>query len=194
MISYLTGKVIVKTDRSIIVDVQGVGYEIFTVPLLLEKTKQGQEISVYTHLYVREDVMELFGFSTLEELNFFKDMIGVSGIGPKSALAVLMLASVADLKKAIVDEDASLLTKVSGIGKKTAERLILELKNKITNLDVADASGQATGSSDGQAIDALVNLGYSIREAREVLQHINKDIGNVRDRIKEALKLLGKKK
>jgi len=193
MISYLTGKVIVKTDRSIIVDVQGVGYEIFTVPLLLEKTKQGQEISVYTHLYVREDIMELFGFSTLEELNFFKDMIGVSGIGPKSALAVLMLASVADLKKAIVDEDASLLTKVSGIGKKTAERLILELKNKITDLDVTGASSQATGSTDSQTIDALVNLGYSVREAREAIRRVDSSITNVNDKLKATLKLLGKK-
>lgn len=193
MISYLTGKIIVKTDKSIIVDVQGVGYEIYAVPLLLEKTKKGQEISLYTHLYVREDIMELFGFSTLEELNFFKDMIGVSGIGPKSALAVLMLASVADLKKAIVDEDASLLTKVSGIGKKTAERLILELKNKITDLDVTGASSQATGSTDSQTIDALVNLGYSVREAREAVRQADSSINNVNDKLKATLKLLGKR-
>jgi len=191
MISFIDGKIKYKTERSVLVDVNGVGYEVFTAPLVLEKVKVGETIFLYTHLYVREDIMELFGFTTIDELNFFKDMISVSGIGPKSALSVLMLASVAELKKAIVHEDASLLTKVSGIGKKTAERLILEMKNKVDALDLADNKSALSGT-DGQAIDALINLGYSAREAREALLQVDNNITSVQDRLKAALKLLGK--
>ena len=194
MISFISGKVKVKTEKSVIVDVQGVGYEVFTTPTLLEKIRGGSEVSLYTHLYIREEVMELYGFALREELEFFREMISVSGVGPKSALGILTLSSIADLKKAIANEDASLLTKVSGIGKKTAERLIVELKNKISLQDITSDSKSTGISSDSQAIDALVNLGYSIREAREALRQTDKDIDNIRDRIKAALKLLGKKK
>lgn len=193
MISFISGKIKVKTEKSIIIDVSGVGYEVFTIPILLEKLKEGQEASLYTLLYVREEIMELYGFASREELEFFKEMISVSGVGPKSALGILTLSSIADLKKAIVNEDASLLTKVSGIGKKTAERLILELKNRISLQDMGEGKKTAGASEESQAIDALVNLGYSIREAREALQHVDRDIDNMRDRIKAALQLLGKK-
>jgi Holliday junction DNA helicase RuvA len=194
MISSLSGIVKSKTEKSITLDVRGVGYEIFAPLGLLEKTKIGAPLTIYTHLHVREDAMELYGFGTAADLDFFKLLISVSGVGPKSAVAILSLAATADLKKAISHGDASLLTKVSGIGKKTAERLIVELKSKVDVLDEGTHPGSLDNLGDNQAIDALVGLGYSIREAREALQQVSKETTVIKDRIRAALKLLGKNK
>jgi len=193
MIASLTGKIQLKTEKSVIIEVNGTGYEIFAPLVFLEKIKTGSTTTVYTHLHVREDAMELYGFSTPAELAFFKLLIGVSGIGPKSAIAILSLASVSDLKKAISHGDASLLTKVSGIGKKTAARLIVELKTKVDRLDGTIGAVEAENLGDNQAIDGLVHLGYSAREARDALQQVGADITQVKDRVRAALKLLGKK-
>jgi len=192
MIAFISGTIKAKTGRSIVVDVSGVGYEVFTTPLFLEKAKENQEVELYTHLYVREDIMELYGFPSVGELNFFKKLIGVSGVGPKSALTIMSLASVSDLQRAIVQEDASLLTKVSGIGEKTAKRLIVELKSKLEAGDIGESAAKAGPVGDSQAIDGLVGLGYSAKEAREALRMVDKDVVNVKDRLKAALKLLGK--
>jgi Holliday junction DNA helicase RuvA len=192
MIASLTGKVQSKTEKSSIIEVAGVGYEVFAPLVFLEKIKISSTTTVYTHLHVREEAMELYGFPTPEELAFFKLLISVSGVGPKSAVAILSLASVSDLKKAISHGDASLLTKVSGIGKKTAERLIVELKTKV---DVLDSTVGVTGVEnlgDNQAIDGLVHLGYSVREAREALQAVDPELTAVKDRVRAALKMLGK--
>jgi len=194
MIATLSGTIKQKTEKSVTIEVAGVGYEVFSPLPLLERAKVGREAQLYTHLHVREDAMELYGFATQEELEFFKQLISVSGVGPKSALAILSLTSVADLKKAISHGDASLLTKVSGIGKKTAERLIVELKSKVDALDAGTATGGLENLGDNQAIDGLVGLGYSVREAREALQQVDKNITAVKDRIKAALKSLGKNK
>ncbi|MFA6097955.1 MAG: Holliday junction branch migration protein RuvA [Patescibacteria group bacterium] len=193
MISHLTGKIIAKTARSVVLDVNSVGYEVAVLPILLEKANKGEELSLFTYLCVREDAMDLYGFKTTEEKNFFHDLIGVTGIGPKSAMTVMSLTSLRDLKKAIAHGDASLLTKVSGIGKKTAERIILELKNKV---EISLGQGEELGmsSADSQAIDGLISLGYTAREAREALQQVDKKITEAKDRIKAALKLLGKNK
>jgi len=193
MIAYVSGTIKIKTGRSVVVDVNGVGYEIFATPLFLEKAKPGQTIEFYTHLYVREDIMELYGFLSEGELNFFKKLISVSGVGPKSALTIMSLASVSDLQKAIIHEDASLLTKVSGIGEKTAKRLIIELKNKLEAGDISESAAKNSTVGDSQAIDGLIGLGYSAKEAREALRTVDKNINNVKDRIKAALKSLGKK-
>lgn len=193
MIAFVSGTIKVKTGRSVLVDVNGVGYEVFTTPLFLEKAKENQEVELYTHLYVREDIMELYGFPSVGELNFFKKLIGVSGVGPKSALTIMSLASVSDLQRAIVQEDASLLTKVSGIGEKTAKRLIVELKNKLEAGDIGESATGTEPTGDSQAIDGLISLGYSVKEAREALRMVDKDIVNIKDRIKAALKLQGKR-
>lgn len=193
MIASISGTILVRNERSLIVGVQGIGYEIYATPLVLEKVKVGQEITLQTHLHVREDVMELYGFLASEELRFFRMLLQVSGIGPKSALAVMSLASVADLKRAISRGDASLLTKVSGIGTKTAERLIVELKDKLDSIEQVTPGSLADNLGDHQAIDGLVTLGYTQREAREALRQVDKDVSEVKDRIRAALKLLGKK-
>jgi holliday junction DNA helicase RuvA len=194
MISFIAGTIKLKSEKTITLEVHGLGYEVFTPLPLLEKSKIGAPLELYTHLHVREDAMELYGFASVAELDFFKLLISVSGVGPKSAVGILSLASVNDLRKAISHGDASLLTKVSGIGKKIAERLIVELKSKVAVLDDSAESAQLGNFGDSQAIDGLVHLGYSAREAREALQAVDKNITEVKDRVKEALKLLGKNK
>lgn len=194
MIASLNGKILSKSEKSIVLDVGGVGFDIFVPLVILEKMKIGSILTLHTHLHVREDAMELYGFGNVEELNFFKLLISVSGVGPKSALGILSLTSVNDLKKAISHGDATLLTKVSGIGKKTAERLIVDLKNKVDALDDGTVTGGIEYLGDSQAIDGLVHLGYSIREAREALQAVDSQVTSVKDRIRAALKLLGRNK
>lgn len=190
MISYVSGTIKITTERSVVLECSGIGYEIFCLPIILEKVKSGDELSLFTYMHVREDIMELYGFKDMEQRNFFQDLISVSGVGPKSAVTIMSLAPLQDLKKAIIHEDVSLLTKVSGIGTKTAERLILELKNKLT---VSGQDKAGAGTSDSQAIDGLISLGYSAAEARETLRHVDKKITEVKDRIRAALKMMGKK-
>ena len=192
MISYLEGKIIGKNEKFIVINAGGVGYRIFSHQVILEKMPAiGQNIGVWTHLYVREDTLDLYGFTEREELEFFETLISISGIGPKSALGILEVAPVASLKQAIVSEDETFFTKVSGVGKKTAQRLILELKNKlaktITPIKGSDSAEMA------EAMDALVSLGYKERDARKVLQETAKDIRGVEAKVKAALKTLGRK-
>ena len=190
MIGYLEGKIESVTDKYVIIDVNGVDYKIFisltTFKNLPEKEKKAK---LYTYLYVREDKMQLYGFLTKEELDFFELLVSISGIGPKGALAVLTVASVKNLKKAIISEESEILTKVSGIGKKMAEKIILELKNKIEDISL---DGEKI-SYYNETIDALVALGYRLGEAREALKKIPEEIKEVGERVKEALKILGKK-
>src|SRR6185295_9316164 len=135
----------------------------------------GQEVSLVTHTYVREDQLTLYGFQTLPELEFFEMLLTVSGVGPKSALGIMSLASIDMIKSAIVSEDPSVFTKVSGIGRKTAERVIVELKEKLK--DEKSAAPVAQEQSD--ALDALVALGYSQQEARDALKNVPKDTADV---------------
>ncbi|KKS43759.1 MAG: Holliday junction ATP-dependent DNA helicase RuvA [Candidatus Azambacteria bacterium GW2011_GWA2_42_9] len=187
MISYLEGKIIDKNEKFFVINTGGVGYRVFSHEGILKKIPDvEQNIGVWTHLYVREDALDLYGFLDKEELDFFETLISISGIGPKSALGILEVAPVASLKQAIVSEDETFFTKVSGVGKKTAQRLILELKNKlakkITPVKGSDSAEMA------EAIDALVGLGYKERDARKVLQEIPKDIKGVEAKVKAALK------
>jgi len=190
MIGFIEGKIESANDKHTIVNVNGVGYKIFislnTFKNLPEKNKKAK---LYTYLYVREDKMQLYGFLTQEELEFFELLVSISGIGPKGALAVLTVASVKSLKKAIVSEEIEILTKVSGIGKKMAEKIILELKNKIKDVSL---DGEKM-HYDNEAIDALVALGYRLSEARDALRVIPEDIKEIGGKVKEALKILGKK-
>ncbi len=137
---------------------------------------------------MREDALDLYGFLTEEELNFFEMLISISGIGPKTALNVLNISTVSTLKRAISTNDTSHLTKVSGIGKKVAEKIVLELKDKVGSSDENDISLR----DEIDAVEALKALGYSQRDAREALKKVEKNIVKTGDRIKEALKILGK--
>ncbi len=187
MIGYLKGNIKAKTEKTLLIDVKGVGYSIFTTAALIQESKVGQEIEIYTHTYVREDVLEIYGLASQEEIEFFKKLITISGVGPKSALGIFEVAKLEDLKKAIANGDASLLTKVSGIGKKTAELIVVKLKDKNIELTDTESLGAA-----GEAIDALMGLGYSAADARAALNQITPDITLTEDKVKAALKLLSK--
>lgn len=192
MISYLEGKISEKNEKFFVINVNGVGYRIFSHGGVLEKVPTtGQNTGVFTHLYVREDALDLYGFLDKDELEFFETLISVPGIGPKSALGILDVASVVNLKQAIVSEDETFFTKVSGVGKKTAQRLILELKNKLSK-KIAPIKGSDSAEM-AEAMEALIGLGYKERDIRKILQEIPKDVKSVEAKVKTALKLLGKK-
>ena len=192
MISYLEGKIIEKNEKFFVIDTGGIGYRVFSHEGILEKIPAiGQNVGVWTHLYVREDALDLYGFIDKDELDFFEVLISISGIGPKSALGILEVAPVISLKQAIVSEDETFFTKVSGVGKKTAQRLILELKNKLAKTITPIKGSDSAEMSE--AMDALVSLGYKERDARKVLQEIPRDVRGVEAKVKAALKLLGRK-
>jgi len=188
MIGSLSGKVSHKSSSYIILETNGVGYKVFTTQALLLNLKIGQDLSLVTLTYVREDQISLYGFQTLPELEFFELLLTVSGVGPKSAIGIMALANIEMLKSAIASEDPSVFTKVSGIGRKTAERVIVELKEKLKSQ--VDAAPVAKEHSE--AMDALVVLGYKEQEARDALKAVPKDITNLQQKIKIALKALSK--
>ena len=192
MISYLEGKILDKNEKFFVINVGGVGYKVFSHAGILEKIPaNGQNVSIWTHLYVREDALDLYGFLNLEELDFFEDLISISGIGPKSALGILEVAPVISLKQAIVSEDETFFTKVSGVGKKTAQRLILELKTRLSKKFTPEKGSDS--EQMGEALEALVALGYNQRDVRKILQEIPKDVKGVEAKVKAALKILGRK-
>lgn len=186
MIGYLEGKVIFKGERYAILDVGGVGYKIFVPAAVQKNLELSKTAKLWTHQHVREDAMELYGFLHRAELEFFESLISISGIGPKSALGVLALAPVDTLKRAIASGETSYLTKVSGIGRKTAEKIVLELKDKMGGGNISFAADELKEDSD--ILEALVSLGYSQKEAREMIQKIPANIKGRDQRLKEALK------
>lgn len=189
MIAQLTGTIVSSGVDSVILNVNGVGYRVHTtLEIIRNLSKEKTNVVFFTHLAVRETSMELYGFLHEEEELFFELLISVSGIGPKSALAIMNLETVATLSSAIAHGDTTYLTKVSGIGRKSAEKIIIELRDKITSLDI---DGTHAHEEDKDALDALVSLGYSTREAREALKIVSKDIIGTQKRLTEALKMLG---
>ena len=191
MIAQLTGVIANKDGGSIILDVGGVGYRIFVSPDTFEQlnAQDTGKVSLFTHLAVRENALDLYGFLEQEELHFFEMLISISGIGPKSALAILSVADISTLKQAVKTGDSSYLTKVSGIGTKNAQKIVLELNNKI---GILDEIGDPALLEDMDTFEALKSLGYSTGEARVVLKQIPRTVSGAKDRLKEALKLLGK--
>ncbi|HHV65827.1 MAG TPA: Holliday junction branch migration protein RuvA [Peptococcaceae bacterium] len=178
-----------KNAEKIILDVGGIGYVLHVPDGLFAGLTQGEERVFYTHLLVREDDLILFGFDSAEEKDLFIQLLGVSGIGPKAALAILSTYSVQQVITAILQEDVSQLTKVPGIGGKTAKRLILELKEKIKEVEIGP-TGAAADFAD-EAFDTLLALGFSRNEARETLAKVQaKGIKVTEDQVKEALRLL----
>jgi Holliday junction DNA helicase RuvA len=186
LIGRLTGRLLAKQPPQILVDVGGVAYEV-DVPMstLYGLPGTGEAVTLFTHLSVKEDAHTLYGFASLEERAAFRQLIRISGVGPRTALALLSGLSVADLAAAVALQDAGPLTKVPGIGKKTAERLLLELKGKIAE-SVKPVAG---GSAD--VVNALVGLGYSEKEALGAVKGLQPGIG-VAEGIRAALKFLAK--
>ncbi len=190
MIRHLSGTVITHDLGSIVLDVNGVGYLVHISNETAKVLSGKATVSVWTYLSVRENALDLFGFANTEELSLFEMLLSVSGIGPKSALAVLSLASPDLLRRAIAQNDLAYLTKVSGIGKKTAEKILVELKDKIGYTGVLGDEFKG----DGDVLEVLTSLGYSQHEAREAIKKISAELSGTSERVKEALQILGGKK
>lgn len=192
MIGRIAGTLIEKNPPQLLIDCQGVGYEV-DVPMstFYNLPTLGEKVVLLTHLAIREDAHVLFGFGSAEERATFRQLIKISGVGARTALSILSGMSVADLAQAITVQEAGRLTRIPGIGKKTAERLLLELKGKLGADLFTTAEASAGGDHSADILNALLALGYSDKEARLALKAIPKD-SNVSDGIKLALKTLSK--
>lgn len=187
MIGRIQGELLEANPPELLIDVHGVGYEV-SVPMstYYDLPPVGSRVTLFTHFVVREDAMLLYGFATQSERTAFRALLRISGVGPRIALAVLSGLSPAQLAQAIENNEIGLLTRVPGIGKKTAERITLELKGKLTNLHV-----RAYTAARGDIIRALLALGYADREANKVVQSLPPDV-SVSDGIRLALKALAR--
>lgn len=174
-------------EKHIIVDVAGVGYKVFVNAETLRKAVKPEKIKVWTHLHQREDAIELYGFLSQPELELFETLIAVPGVGPKTALGILNVAPIDTLKRAIASGELSYLTKVSGIGRKTAEKIMVELREKFGK---AVSQGPEL-KEERDALEALESLGYSAREAREALRQVPGSVEGTSRRVQGALKILG---
>jgi len=199
MIGRITGLLLEKFPPLVLVDVQGVGYEI-DVPMstYYNLPAIGEAVTLHIHLIVREDAHLLFGFQTEGERQAFRQLVKVSGVGARTALALLSGLSVSDLRHAVVAQDSGRLVKIPGIGKKTAERLLLELRDKLGSAMAAVGSTALPGAelpstSQSDVLNALLSLGYNEREANWAVKQLATDL-NVSDGIRQALRFLSKDK
>lgn len=192
MIAFLKGKLVSKNDYSVTILAGGIGWKVFLTRDALKKMPQlGREVKLWTWLYTRQDgMMELYGFLREEEEELFEVLNNVAGIGPKTALAVLDASPIEKLKAAIASGDASILSRVSGVGAKSSQRIILELKNKFKQ----DLRGKDSLAIDLEVEDTLVSLGYSRREARQSLAKVPDSLRGMKDRLRATLKILGGKR
>lgn len=189
MIGYLEGKVVALRHGKVIVGVQGVGYTVATTKQTLLSLPVGTLATLCIHTHVREEALDLYGFKTEEELRFFELLLTVSGVGPKSALAIVDMASAETLRTAIAKGNAEYLTKVSGIGRKTAEKIIIELREKV---GLASDEAHEALKGDSEALEAMHALGYSSAEARDALRKVPHSFSSGSERLREALKILGR--
>lgn len=187
MISALSGTVRHKDLNHLVVDVSGVGYKVWVTTETALDVSPSSPVFLWTHLAVRETSLDLFGFLEKESLEIFELLITISGIGPKTALGILNVATPKMLRQAVANSDTSYLTRVSGIGKKNADKIVLELKDK---LKLTSEDHSLDTRSEGDALEALVSLGYNERDAREALKKVPKDIVGASERVKSALKNL----
>lgn len=190
MIAYIEGTVLSKTQETLVVLVSGIGYEVFAPAGVIDATEIGDHVEVHTYQNVREDALDLYGFENRSQLGLFKQLIQVSGVGPRTALAMLSAYGVNEIQQAIVGADAALLSSVSGIGKKTAERMILDLKDSLAVLPdgaAPVAATDGTGGASPSAVEALVSLGYSQAEAVAALRDVDSSLP-VEEQIKAAFK------
>ena len=190
MIARLRGKPVAWDGEGLVLDVGGVGYLLHATPSAVRKSDGADEVALHTHLHVREDALQLYGFAEIAERELFEQLLAVSGVGPKVALAIVSGYSPAELRRAIVREDAALFQTIPGIGKKTAQRVVLELKEKLAPLvAVSEEISNAPGAGDGHLVarDALVELGYSIAEAEQRLASTDPNLTPA-ERVREALR------
>jgi Holliday junction DNA helicase RuvA len=186
MIARLRGKPVANTPEGLVLDVGGVGYLLHVTPTAVRKGDAADDITVETYLHVREDVLQLYGFAGRSERELFIQLLAVSGIGPKVALAIVSGSPVAELRRAIVRGDSARFQAIPGIGKKTAERIVLELKEKLGDPGLAPAPG-GDGEQHVVARDALVELGWSLLDAERALADVDPDL-SPEERVRLALK------
>jgi Holliday junction DNA helicase RuvA len=186
MIARLRGRPVADTPEGLVLDVGGVGYLVAATPSAVRKADGGDEVSLHTYLHVREDALQLYGFAELAERELFIQLLSVNGIGPKVALAVVSGSAAAELRRAIALEDAARFQAIPGIGKKTAERIVLELKEKL-GAGVPEAAAPSGGAPHLVARDALVELGWSVVEAEQALAETDPDL-SPEERVRQALK------
>lgn len=190
MIAHIKGILTEKFDNSVIVDVQGVGYEIAVSAIDFEKLNLDDEVKLYTHHYVREQAEELFGFTSLAAKKLFELLISVQGVGPKAAMAILSLAPAEEVRNAIANADAAYISKASGVGKKSAERVIVDLRDKVGLPTYygrkSDPITQQPAEND-EALDALMALGLNLADATKALEGVDPKL-SVEERIRAALK------
>ena len=203
MISFLEGTIEYLGDKFVILSTGGIGYKVSIVPKLLNSLSKSQgvvnastvqnkvKLFIHSQLNMREGVFDLYGFDKREDLELFHLLISVSGIGPKNAINIMASVEPRHLKAAVINDDPDYLKKISGLGPKTAQRLILELKNKMDYLQTGDMSGLNLGQ-EGEAMEALVALGYSLSQAKDALKEDAKG-KTLEQRVKDALKQLSKK-
>jgi Holliday junction DNA helicase RuvA len=206
MISKLTGPITYSKSKYVIIDVGDIGYKVHTTAdtafglgeIMTKKKSEAvpQSVTLWTHLAVRDDALDLYGFTSREELDFFELLITISGIGPKTALGILNVASIEALDSAIRSNDATHLVKVAGLGRKIAEKIVRELQDKMNDVAEDSAYSRKSGTMDmrneSDALEALKSLGYSHSEARTALREVDKKIKDTGAKVKEALKILGK--
>lgn len=193
MYAHFYGKIDSILKDKVVIDVNNIGYEIYMPESEISSLEIGEHVKIYTHLSVREDDMKLFGFLTYETLEFFRKLILVSGVGPKVALGIISNISTSDMCIAIATEDVALLKQIPGIGPKMAQKIIFELKDKITNEDLISTSSKSgtskfTNSNEQEAITALQVLGYSLKQIKDVLSKVDISNCSVEEIIKKVLK------
>jgi holliday junction DNA helicase RuvA len=187
MIARIRGRPVALDADGLVVDVGGIGYRLLATPSAVRKADGADEVVLDTHLHVREDALQLFGFAESGERELFEQLLSVSGVGPKVALAIVSGYSPGELKRAIVREDADLFQTIPGIGKKTAQRVVLELKEKIAPLAAVEAPHLGAGDGHVVARDALVELGYTVAEAEQRLADTDPDLPPA-ERVRQALR------
>lgn len=189
MIGYLRGTILSKGANYLILETGNVGYRVFVPSNILLKYKSGSELALFIFSYIREDQFSLYGFLSQDELDLFELLLTVSGVGPKVALGIMSGVSTGHVKSAIAGGEAAVFTKVSGVGRKTAERIIIELREKIGGGALGDVNVRSSREYS-ESLDALVALGYSQAEAREALKQIPADLADSGQIVKAALKIL----
>jgi len=190
MIASLEGRIAAHSQTALIVNIGGIGLRVLCPQTVLATARVGEPILLFTHLIVREDDLSLVGFASEDELALFQNLIGVVGVGPKTALALLSAMAPDAIRLAIGQEQPEVLARVPGIGKKTAQKIVLELRDKVGAVEVSEGLAALT-EADTAVIDALTSLGYSIVEAQRAVQGLPRDVTDVEDRLRRALASFG---
>lgn len=197
MINFIKGEIVKKGLDYVVVENHGMGYYIHTSTQTLNKISECEHVNIFTYMHIREDILALYGFLTTEEIDIFKKLISVNGVGPKAGLAVLSTYEINSIREIIIKDDATRMSKVPGIGKKTASKIILELKDKVgtldsINIDENEIVNKSFEYEDGTSdiITALISLGFGQLESKKALESIDISNKSENEIIKEALKII----